>query len=253
MTYPPQPGQPYGQPDPYGQGGYPQYPPIGDHPQQGYPQQGYPQQQGYPEYGQFPGYPQSGQYDAYGQPGGFGGPPPGGGKNKTWLPAGIAAGVTVLIALGITGFLAPGFFLSDNKNDTSNAQGPAPTATRAAAPSTGKSTSGTRSTRTSTSPGSSGGSAGQVMQQFLDKVNGKDTSGAVAMACQDSGALVSSGVREATSGSPAITVSGVAGTTYASGEIGGTVSGKSYQGLLQTENPNSTTPCVSTFIIYPGS
>lgn len=138
MTYPPQPGQPFGQqPDPYGQqGGYPQ---SGGFPQQGgqYGQQpGYAQQPGYGQqpgydpaagYGQQYGYDQSQHpYQAqYGQPGGFGGPPPPP-KSKTGLWVGIAIAVVVLFALGVTGFVAPGFFLS--KDSQSTAAGPEATA-----------------------------------------------------------------------------------------------------------------------------
>ncbi|WP_205660589.1 hypothetical protein [Amycolatopsis antarctica] len=144
MTYPPQPGQPYGQqPDPYGQGqggGYPQsggfpqqgggYPQQGNYPQQGgYPQDGGYQQGGYPQQG-YPGqdggyqqqYPQTGAYpqQGYQDPnqygGGFGGPPPPK-KKKTGLWIGLSGGAVVVIAFLITGFLAPGFLLGDDGGD----------------------------------------------------------------------------------------------------------------------------------------
>jgi len=119
MTYPPQPGQPdYGQqPDPYGQqpGGY-----------------GQQQPGGYPQYGQQPGYGQPGYPQPYPQPGaggsgggypptgqfpGYGAPPPGGGGGKKGLWIGLSVGlVVILAALGITGFVAPGFFLSDDES-----------------------------------------------------------------------------------------------------------------------------------------
>lgn len=117
MTYPPQPGQPdYGQqPGPYGQqpGGYGQQP------------GGYPPSEGFPQYGQQPGYGQ-GYSQPYPQPGagggggypptgqfpGYGTPPPGGGGGKKGLWIGLSVGlVVILAALGITGFVAPGFFL----------------------------------------------------------------------------------------------------------------------------------------------
>ncbi|MFI7123315.1 hypothetical protein [Amycolatopsis sp. NPDC049868] len=113
MSYPPQPGQPD-----HGQGGqqypgqqYPgqQYP--AQQPQQGggYDQSGaYPQQQ-YPGYGQQQ-YSQNQQY-----PQGFGGPPAPPKNNKTGLIVGITAAAVVLVVLGITGFVAPGFFLGDDK------------------------------------------------------------------------------------------------------------------------------------------
>jgi hypothetical protein len=118
MTYP---QQPYGQqPDPYGQGqqqpgqygGYQQPTPTGGYPQQGGPQQGgqyggYDPTQQYqqPQYG---GYPGGGQYG-----GGYGGPPEK--KNTGMIVAIVAIVVLVLGGLGITGFVAPGFFLSDDQ------------------------------------------------------------------------------------------------------------------------------------------
>jgi len=109
MTYPPQPGQPE-----YGQGEQ-QYPGQQQYPQGGYDQSGaYPQQ---PQQ-QYPGYPQ--QYPGQQYPGqqygqGFGGPPAPPKKSNTGLLVGIAAAVVVLVTLAITGFAAPGFFLSDDK------------------------------------------------------------------------------------------------------------------------------------------
>ncbi|MFD5250627.1 hypothetical protein ACFWIW_39180 [Amycolatopsis sp. NPDC058340] len=113
MTYPPQPGQPD-----HGQGGQ-QYPGQPQYQQGGYDQSGaYPQQQ-YAGYGQ----QQYGQQQ-YGQ--GFGGPPAPPKNNKTGLIVGIAAAAVVLVTLGITGFVAPGFFLGDDK--TEKASGPEGTA-----------------------------------------------------------------------------------------------------------------------------
>ncbi|UOZ10145.1 hypothetical protein [Amycolatopsis sp. WQ 127309] len=91
MTYPPQPPPGPG----YPQQGYPQQQPGQGYPQQGYPQQGYPGQ----------GYPQQG-YQGY--------PPP---KKGNGLLIGLLAGgggLLVVIFL-ITGFIAPGFLVSDGK------------------------------------------------------------------------------------------------------------------------------------------
>ena len=135
MTYPPQ--QPWGQqPDPYGQGQQP-----GQHGQgqpgqygQGQPGQygGYQQPQtptgGYPQQaGPFGGYDQTAQYPQYGgfqggQYGGYGGPPPPK-KNTGMIVAVVAIVVLLLGGLGITGFVAPGFFLSDNKNNAGGGGG----------------------------------------------------------------------------------------------------------------------------------
>jgi hypothetical protein len=163
MTYPPQPGQPYGQqPDPYGQGGQPPtggfYPgqqpyPTQQYPQQEYPQQGYDQAGGYGQQPQYPGYDQQqyGQPNPYGQEyqQGFGGPPPPPKKSKTGLLIGIAVAAVVLIAVGVTGFIAPGFFVSKDN----------------------------------TAAGSGG--AQQVAQSIVDGINAKDKSALTALKCTD--------------------------------------------------------------------
>ncbi len=113
MTYPPQ--GPYGQqPDPYGQ----QQPQYGG---------GYQQQ---PQTGGFGAYDPNAQYGGGyggqygGQYGGLGGPPqpP---KSKTGPIIAVVAIVVLLLGgLGITGFVAPGFFLSDDsKNDAGGGSG----------------------------------------------------------------------------------------------------------------------------------
>lgn len=106
MTYPPQgpygqQPEPYGQqPDPYGQQQQPQY------------GGGYQQQPS----GQYGGYDPNAQYGGgYQQYGGLGGPP-GPPKSKTGPIIAIVAIVVLLLGgLGITGFVAPGFFLSDDE------------------------------------------------------------------------------------------------------------------------------------------
>jgi hypothetical protein len=106
MTYPPQ--GPYGQqPDPYGQ----QQPQYG-----GYPQQ--PQQPQQPQYG---GYDPNVQYGGgYGQYGGLGGgPQPPKKSNKGPIIAVVSIVALILAGVGITGFVAPGFFLSDDKGGNS--------------------------------------------------------------------------------------------------------------------------------------
>lgn len=125
MTYPPQPGQPdYGQqPGPYGQqpGGYPQSGGFPQPGQQPYGQPGY----GQPAYGQpYPGYDQSGgggypPTGQFGQYGGYGAPPPGGGGSKKGLWIALSAGAVVIVALAITGFWLPGFFLSSSESAAS--------------------------------------------------------------------------------------------------------------------------------------
>ncbi|SDX21227.1 hypothetical protein SAMN05421504_102678 [Amycolatopsis xylanica] len=112
MTYPPQQGPPPGQqPGQFGQG----------QPYQGQPYQGQPYQ-GQQSFGQQQ-YPPQQQYPGQGYP--PPGPPP---KKKTGLIVGISAGVVVLLALGITGFVAPGFFLGDDAGSTNATGSPADTA-----------------------------------------------------------------------------------------------------------------------------
>ncbi|SDM20769.1 DUF4333 domain-containing protein [Allokutzneria albata] len=129
--FPQQPGQqpPY---DP-NQGQFGQQPPHPGQPQQpgGFPPPGYPQQPGQPgqpgQFGQQPGQPQPGQYPGqqpgqFGQPGQqgqpgqfgqnpYGAPQPEKKKSKTPLIIGVVA-IVVLAAVGVTGFVTPGFFVS---------------------------------------------------------------------------------------------------------------------------------------------
>lgn len=107
MTYPPQ--GPYGQqpPDPYGQ----QQPQYGG---------GYQQQPQQPQYGA--GYDPNAQYGGgYGQYGGLGGGPQPPKNNKGPIIAVVSIVVLILAGVGVTGFIAPGFFLSDDKDTTNTA------------------------------------------------------------------------------------------------------------------------------------
>ncbi|MPZ80595.1 MAG: hypothetical protein GEV28_09425 [Actinophytocola sp.] len=112
MTYP---QQPYGGQDPYNQGQQ-QQPQYG-----GYPQTGGQQYVGQQPYG---GYDQNAQYGGYPQyGGGYGGPPPPR-KNTGMIVAIVSIVVLLLAGIGITGFVAPGFFLSDDKkNDAGGGTG----------------------------------------------------------------------------------------------------------------------------------
>jgi hypothetical protein len=76
----------------------------------------YPQQRGqhggYPQPGQYGGYQQPGP-GQYGQFGGYGRPPQK--KNNAAVVVVVLVAVLVLAGVGITGFVAPGFFLGDDK------------------------------------------------------------------------------------------------------------------------------------------
>lgn len=104
MTYPPQ--GPYGQqPDPYGQQQPDPYGQYGG---------GYQQQ----PTGQYGGYDPNAQYGGLPQYGGLGGGPQPPKKNTGPIIAVVAIVVLLLGGLGITGFVAPGFFLADDDKNT---------------------------------------------------------------------------------------------------------------------------------------
>jgi hypothetical protein len=146
MTYPPQ--GPYGQqPDPYGQQQQPQY-------GGGYQQQ--PQQQ--PQYG---GYDPNAQYGGgYQQYGGLGGGPQPPKNNKGPIIAIVSIVVLILAGVGVTGFIAPGFFLSDDK---------------------GSNTADT-STKTSTKDDSG---ADAFIDKLVSTADDKDKSGLEDLQCSD--------------------------------------------------------------------
>jgi hypothetical protein len=148
MTYPPQ--GPYGQqPDPYGQQQQPQY-------GGGYQQ---PQQQ-QPQYGG--GYDPNAQYGGgYQQYGGLGGGPQPPKSNKGPIIAIVSIVVLILAGVGITGFVAPGFFLSDDK---------------------GGNTAGT-STKTSSANDDSGADA--FIDKLVSAADDKDKSALEDLQCSD--------------------------------------------------------------------
>jgi hypothetical protein len=175
VTYP---QQPYGgqQPDPYGQqpgqyGGYQQ-------PQGGYQQQpGGQQYGGYDPNAQYPQtsqYPQGSQYPQYGgfpggQYGGGGYPPPEK-KNTGMIVAVVAIVVLLLGGLGITGFVAPGFFLSDDKSNAG-----------------GNTDGGTSSTN-------SGSGADAFIDELVQATDAKDTDKLKDLACDDAESNVQSAI-----------------------------------------------------------
>jgi hypothetical protein len=160
MTYP---QGPYGQqPDPYGQGQQPGQYGQGQQPGQygGYqtPPGGYQQ----PPTGQYPGYDQTAQYGGFpgGQyGGGYGGPPPPK-KNTGMIVAVVAIVVLVLGGLGITGFVAPGFFLSD-KSDNAGGGGGTPTSAE------------------------NGAAADDFIDELVKAADGKDSAALKDFACSD--------------------------------------------------------------------
>ncbi len=266
MTYPPQPGQPgppYGQ-DPQGQqpGGYPQQP---------YPQQGgwdqtqqYGQQQGWDQTQQ---YPQQGAWDPNAQqqqgwdpnnPGytqGFGGPPaPPPNKSKTGLIIGIAIAAVVLIAFGVTGFVAPGFLLSKDENtaapppasSSSKAPSSAPKSTKKSAPPTTESTeSGGSSTE--------GDPKGiQALKDFFAKANAGDKAGALALTCEEDKAGMDQTIDSMIPSGSKVEVKTTTGLgkDLVTGDLAGTVKGKEVTGLAMAKAKSGGDFCLTSFFVF---
>ncbi|QWF80522.1 Twin-arginine translocation protein TatA [Amycolatopsis sp. CA-230715] len=205
------------------------------HPQQpgnwGHP--GHPQGHGY-GYPQGPGHPQG-----YGYP--PGGPPK---KSKAGLWAAIAIGVVVLLALAITGFVAPGFFLS--KDDGAQA---GPVAPPPSAPS--ESTSDTPSAApSSSSGGESREKAVALAKQFVDKLNANDPKGAGAMKCPNSGTILEGVILLSIEPPTSLTVgSATGGGLKIDVEVSGTTKGKQVSGTVSVQDRPGTPQCIRLIMV----
>ena len=132
----------------------------------------YPQQ---PYGGQDPHAGQSG----YGGYGGYGAPPPPPQKKNTAaIVAVIAVVVVVLAAVGITGFVAPGFFLSDSEN------------TPVGGPST-------KPTSTSSSEKPSSDGAEDALAAVVDGLDSQDEDALKEVACVGAEAIVGEAIDDA--------------------------------------------------------
>lgn len=119
-----------------------------------YPQQPYGGQQPYPGYG------------------GYGPPPPQPPKKNTAAIVSVVAVIVVLLGtLGITGFVAPGFFLSDDSE-----------------PTAGGGTTTTTTTTTSEEPDTQGGE--DVLEAVADGLDGQDKDALTDLACTDAKPIV---------------------------------------------------------------
>jgi hypothetical protein len=191
VTYP---QDPYGgqQPGSYPQqqsGGYPQQQPGGyPHQSGGYPQQ--PAGYGYP---QPPGHHQ--------QPGGYGAPPK---KSKTGLIVGLAGAgalVIALIAFAITGFVAPGFLLSDD--ETAEAAPPAPEQDPNLPPKPEvKDPGDAPPPPDGPAQPASDEDVERLAQEFVAAINDEDKDGAMRLVCDDARSLVERHVVNAISDRP---------------------------------------------------
>ncbi|WP_157357393.1 hypothetical protein [Amycolatopsis nigrescens] len=246
MSYPPQQpgGDPYGrpQPDPYGQ----------QQPQYGWPEQyGPPPQPGQ----QYPPTSQFAQPGGYGTPGGYGGPPPPPEKkNRTGLWVGIGIAVVAVAALAVTGFVAPGFFLSKDEPSAAApppSQSSAPSSRSSAPRSSTESSSPSESEQVPPSLGLPDSPANPTLKEFVAKLNAKDGAGASALACEDAAVLVEAGVQTAVAGEPQLETSPAIGEEEAVATVSGTVSGEPQIGLL-TATSTGSSYCISLFTITPG-
>lgn len=204
---------------------------------QQYGQQAWDPNQG----GQMSGWEQSG---GYGQ--GFGGPPAPPKKSKTGMWIAIGATVVVVLAvLGVTGFVAPGFFLSKDDNTVA-----APPST-SAKPTAPKSTTKKTPTSTSKAPSSGGGAdAKVVLQGFIDKLNAGDNAGALALGCSDSKDLLDSWLKTFLKPPLQLTLGEVPDDEFlVEGQVTGTSAGKNVKGTLSATNFDDKGFCVSTMLV----
>jgi hypothetical protein len=181
---------------------------------------------------------------------GFGGPPAPPKQSKTgmWIAIGAVV-VLVLAGLGITGFVAPGFFLS--KDDNTNTA--APVSSTSAKPSTPKSTpkkSTTPTTRSSAPSGSGSAQGAVVLQGFIDKLNAADTNGALALGCSDSKDLLDSWLKTFLKPPLELKLGDVPDDEYlVEGPVTGTSNGKAVKGTLSATNFDDKGFCVSTMLV----
>ncbi|WP_410630332.1 hypothetical protein [Amycolatopsis sp. cmx-4-83] len=181
---------------------------------------------------------------------GFGGPPAPPKKSKTgmWIAVGATV-VVVLAALGVTGFVAPGFFLS--KDDNTNVAAP-PSSSTSAKPTSPKTTTPKKSTTpTSKAPTGSGASdAKAVLQGFIDKLNSGDKTGAIALGCADSKDLLGSWLDTFLKPPLKLELGEVPDDEYlVEGQVTGTSAGKNVKGTLSATNFDDKGFCVSTMLV----
>ncbi|WP_284747284.1 hypothetical protein [Amycolatopsis sp. RTGN1] len=231
-------GFPAGQPPQWGDPNAQQQQAWADPNAQQYGQQAWDPNQG----GQMSGWDQSG---GYGQ--GFGGPPAPPKQGKTGLWIAIGAVVVLLAAVGITGFVAPGFFLSKDNNTAAP-----PASSTSAKPSTPKTTPRKSTTPTTkpSSPSGSGAGAKVVLQGFIDKLNAGDTASALALGCSDSKDLLDSWLKTFLKPPLQLELGEVPDDEFlVEGQVTGTSAGKNVKGTLSATNFDDKGFCVSTMLV----
>lgn len=202
------------------------------------------------QYGQqaYPGGQMSGWEQAPGYGQGFGGPPAPPKKSNTglWIGIGVAV-VVVLAAVGVLGFVTPGFFLSKD----SNTAAPPSTSARPTAPKPTTPKKTTPSTQPSTPSGSGGGAdAKGVLQGFIDKLNAGDNAGALALGCPDSKDLLDSWLKTFLKPPLQLQLGSVPDDQFlVEGQVTGTSAGKDVKGTLSATNFDNKGFCVSTMLV----
>lgn len=156
------------------------------------------------------GHPQQppGQWSPY--PGGYQPPPPKPNRTPLWIGLGLA--VVVVVVLLITGFVAPGFFLS-KKKDTASPPVSSPSPSAAA---------------TSSAPEADQEYAAPITA-FLEALNAKDKAGAMTHVCLGESVLVSHRIdRALRTGTPHFEAESIGLVTrgFANAYLGGTLDGK---------------------------
>jgi hypothetical protein len=182
---------------------------------------------------------------------GFGGPPAPPKKSKTGMWVAIGAAVVVVLALvGITGFVAPGFFLSKDEDNTAAAAPSSSTSAKPTAPKTTAKRPTTPTTKPSASEGGGGADAKVVLQGFIDKLNAGDNNGAVALGCADSKELLSSWLETFLKPPLQLQLGDVPADKYlVEGQVTGTAAGKPVKGTLSATNFDKKGFCVSTMLV----
>lgn len=107
------------------------------------------------------------------------------------------------------------------------------------------------SSSSSSGSGGSGDAYKAVAQNFLDKVNGGDAAGAMALVCPKAIGDVQPGVQKATSGGAQLTVdiSGFDGVGI--GDLKGTIGGQPIGGgFMSTDEPEGGNICIDNFDVY---
>lgn len=169
--------------------------------------------------------------------GGPGDEPP---KSKTGLWVGLGIGAVALLAIGallFTGFVAPGFFLSD------------PEDVAHASPST--STEAPTSSAPPTTATGTPGAAMTIAQDFVDKLNGGDKDGSLALSCYRD--LMESTVTRAITDQAIVKIKSTTPSTatFLSLDLEGDRGGRPGTGSLSVmSRDNGTSWCVMSLLFF---